>query len=403
MRPNKDATKPRDRLGGPKSTAMSKMLDSIGRLIARYLEKPVRGYEPFTPSDPDALRQSLAARRRAPGRGQQPHCRRHQISHPIDLVAFGALCRTDRGPVHCRRRAACSDRSQSRRRRGFGAAVEIFPLPHPHLPAGRTDRGGLRHGVRLCHRPRRLRLRPQEHHRPVALSVAAAGAAALAPAHDRARLGRSVAADLLGADRRCVHRRALSDPAQDHAGAQPPGAGADFGNPPLLAVLPARLRHFALFQRGQADHPPGLRLQGAAMGRSAPCARRRIARVATRGRRTPAPWRPDRVPTATCACRRRVATSAVLQGRNARRRHQCPHADVRAAAARGVVEIGRAGAGADRRRRHRARPADPLAGRAPAQPRSRPRSGRTRTGRRARWPGCSRSPPASASSSAASS
>src|SRR5271156_1593299 len=38
---------------------MSRMLDGIGRLIARYLQKPVNGYEPFTPSDPDALRQSL--------------------------------------------------------------------------------------------------------------------------------------------------------------------------------------------------------------------------------------------------------------------------------------------------------------------------------------------------------
>src|ERR1700731_1339863 len=34
-------------------------LDHIARAIARYLEKPVRGYEPFTPSDPAALRQSL--------------------------------------------------------------------------------------------------------------------------------------------------------------------------------------------------------------------------------------------------------------------------------------------------------------------------------------------------------
>jgi hypothetical protein len=33
--------------------------DSFGQLIARYLQKPVRGYEPFTPSDPEALRQSL--------------------------------------------------------------------------------------------------------------------------------------------------------------------------------------------------------------------------------------------------------------------------------------------------------------------------------------------------------
>jgi hypothetical protein len=38
---------------------VSKMRDGIGRLIARYLQKPVSGYEPFTPSDPDALRQSL--------------------------------------------------------------------------------------------------------------------------------------------------------------------------------------------------------------------------------------------------------------------------------------------------------------------------------------------------------
>jgi len=38
---------------------MSRVLDSVGRLIARYLQKPVAGYEPFTPSDPDALRQSL--------------------------------------------------------------------------------------------------------------------------------------------------------------------------------------------------------------------------------------------------------------------------------------------------------------------------------------------------------
>ncbi len=38
---------------------MSAMLDGIGRLIARYLQKPVHGYKPFTPSDPDALRHSF--------------------------------------------------------------------------------------------------------------------------------------------------------------------------------------------------------------------------------------------------------------------------------------------------------------------------------------------------------
>jgi hypothetical protein len=38
---------------------MSYTLDRIGHLLARYLEKPVHGYEPFTPSDPDALRATL--------------------------------------------------------------------------------------------------------------------------------------------------------------------------------------------------------------------------------------------------------------------------------------------------------------------------------------------------------
>jgi Permuted papain-like amidase enzyme, YaeF/YiiX, C92 family len=38
---------------------MNVVLDGVGRLIARYLQKPLAGYEPFTPSDPNALRQSL--------------------------------------------------------------------------------------------------------------------------------------------------------------------------------------------------------------------------------------------------------------------------------------------------------------------------------------------------------
>lgn len=38
---------------------MSFMLDGIGRFLARYLEKPVQGYEPFTPSDFGALQATL--------------------------------------------------------------------------------------------------------------------------------------------------------------------------------------------------------------------------------------------------------------------------------------------------------------------------------------------------------
>jgi hypothetical protein len=35
------------------------VLHSVGRLIVRYLEKSVQGYEPFRPSDSTGLRRSL--------------------------------------------------------------------------------------------------------------------------------------------------------------------------------------------------------------------------------------------------------------------------------------------------------------------------------------------------------
>ena len=38
---------------------MSFVLDRIGHFLARYLEKPVQGYEPFTPSDFSALQDTL--------------------------------------------------------------------------------------------------------------------------------------------------------------------------------------------------------------------------------------------------------------------------------------------------------------------------------------------------------
>jgi hypothetical protein len=38
---------------------MGWVLDGVGRVVARYLDRPETGYEPFTPSDPLALRASL--------------------------------------------------------------------------------------------------------------------------------------------------------------------------------------------------------------------------------------------------------------------------------------------------------------------------------------------------------
>src|SRR5215467_3446500 len=42
-----------------RGSVMSWVLDGVGRVLAHYLEKPVQGYEPFTPSDPEALRATL--------------------------------------------------------------------------------------------------------------------------------------------------------------------------------------------------------------------------------------------------------------------------------------------------------------------------------------------------------
>jgi hypothetical protein len=38
---------------------MGWIVDGVGRVLANYLEKPAPGYEPFTPSDPEALRATL--------------------------------------------------------------------------------------------------------------------------------------------------------------------------------------------------------------------------------------------------------------------------------------------------------------------------------------------------------
>jgi hypothetical protein len=46
-----------NRTGGV--TIMGLMLDTVGKLIAKYLQKEVPGYEPFTPSDPERLREII--------------------------------------------------------------------------------------------------------------------------------------------------------------------------------------------------------------------------------------------------------------------------------------------------------------------------------------------------------
>src|SRR5205807_7316462 len=110
------------------------------------------------------------------------------------------------------------------------------------------------------------------------LPDAAAGAAALAPPRARARLERSNAHHLLGVDCAGVRIGALSDPAESDARREPRRAARALGNPPSLALRPARLRHLALLLRRQTDHRERLRLQGAALGGPAAAAAGRRGR-----------------------------------------------------------------------------------------------------------------------------
>ena len=312
---------------------------------------PEEGYEPFTPSDPEALRAALR-----PGDVLLVEGNNH-ISGVIKYLTQSTWSHAALyvGPIGERTTADGEPlvlvEADPRPGRGRRAAVEIPALPHPHLPPDRTDRGRLRAGLHLCRRAHRLRLRREEHLRPAALSVPAAGAAALAAAHDGARLRPSDPHHLLGADRAGVRARALSDPAEGHAPGERGGAPRHPRDPPFVALRAARFRHLALFRAGQADHRARLRLPPHGLGapaahpRDAGHARRRCradedasaqrtvrcrsCQVAARARRT-------------CPIECSGHTSARLRGgADVRRCHQGADPDVLAAVPAGAAEVDR--------------------------------------------------------------
>ena len=196
---------------------MSWVVDGVGQLLARYLEKPAQGYAPFTPSDPEALRATLK-----PGDVLLIEGNNH-ISGVIKYLTQSTWSHAALyvGPIGDR--VTADGEPLVLVEANIGQGVVAVPLSkytdfHTRIcrPTRLTD-GRLRARLRLCRRAHRLRLRPEEHHRPDALSVSAAGAAALAPPHDGARLRPSDAHHLLGADRAGLRERALSDPAQGGA------------------------------------------------------------------------------------------------------------------------------------------------------------------------------------------
>ena len=268
---------------------MSWMVDGVGRFLAHYLEKPVQGYEPFTPTDPDALRATLR-----PGDVLLVEGNNH-ISGVIKYLTQSTWSHAALyvGPIGDRATAEGEPlvlvEANIGARRGRSAAVEIRPLPHAHLPADPARRGGPRARLRLRSRAHRLRLRPQEHHRSDALSVSAAGAATLAPPHDGARLRPSDPHHLLGADRAGFETvRYPILPKVTRLESEAARAG-NSGNSPFLAVRAARFRHSPYFEVVKPTIVRRLRLQGDGLGGSSGGRCRRNGRAWCRPTTTLAP------------------------------------------------------------------------------------------------------------------
>ena len=198
------------------------LLDRLGRWLARRLQAESSGYEPYTPSDPETLRRTLE-----PGDILLVEGNQH-ISAAIKYLtqstwSHSALYVGDALPEP-------ADGSERPRliEVNLGEGCVAVPLSKYRTYNTRICRAnGLspedrEHVVRLHDRQARPEIRPQEHLRHAALFPAdAAGAGALAPPHDRLRLGRPDARHLLVADRRGLWPDPLSDPAGDHARARP--------------------------------------------------------------------------------------------------------------------------------------------------------------------------------------
>jgi hypothetical protein len=246
---------------------MGWVFNRIGHWIARYLETPAAGYEPFTPSEPDALRDSLR-----PGdvllvegnnhiAGVIKYLTQSTWSHSALFVGPVDGAKTEEGEPHVLIEA------------NIGEGVVSAPLSkyYPHhtricrpigLTAGDLDRVcvyaverigfdyDLKNIIDLLRFLLPLPL-PQRWRR----SMISLGSG------DPTRMICSALIALRG--------RALSDPPQDHPDREQGRASAPFGNSPFLALHPARLRYLALFRGGEADAGERLQLQEDALGRPA--------------------------------------------------------------------------------------------------------------------------------------
>ena len=243
------------------------MVDRVGRMLAHYLEKPVRRLRALHAERRRRVARGAAARRRAAGRRQQPHLRRHQVSHAVDLVARRALCRADRRPRH-RKTASRWCWSRPISARAWSAApLSKYARFHTRIcrPIGLTDddrarvcayaaeRIGFDYDLKNIIDLMRYLLPlpvPQRWRRRMM---------ALGSGHPTRIICSALIAQAFENVRYPILPKVT--PVESEAARQ-----RDPRDPPFLALRAARFRHLALFRGGQADHRQGLRLQGHGLG-----------------------------------------------------------------------------------------------------------------------------------------
>src|SRR6202030_1286731 len=243
--PTSDSGRSKSALGA--RNIMSWAQDRIGRMLARYLETPATGYEPFTPSDPDALARSLQPGDVLLVEGN---------NHIAGVIKYLTQSTWSHAALY------------------VGPVLDKFAGNEPHvlieaeigqgvIPAPLSKH--VKFHTRVC-RPVGLTAEDLDKVCRYAIDrigfdydlkniidlmrylMPAADPAAWAPAHDGAWLGRPHADHLLGPDCPGLRIRAIPDPAAGDPDGEPAGAPRHPGNSPFLAIRPARFRHFAVFR-----------------------------------------------------------------------------------------------------------------------------------------------------------
>ena len=255
---------------------MGIMLDTIGKLIARYLQHEAIGFEPFTPSDPERLRTIIQ-----PGdvllvegnnriSGVIKYLTQSTWSHAALYVG------RDRRRGRAERRAACHDRGQSRQG-VVTAPLSKYTSYHTRVcrPVGLSyeDREHVvqlhaSSGVGFDYDTKNIvdLMRffipvpiPQQWRR----QHASPSAPAIRPGH----LLRSLIAQAFESVRYPIlPRMTKSARRKERRRAHP-------AHPPSFALHAARFRHLALLRGGEADDRGRIRLHRTALGRQAETAR----------------------------------------------------------------------------------------------------------------------------------